>query len=482
MNTNTLADSLLQKITALEELIGKQSELIQAQALKIEEQAATIARLQTRIAELEKRTKKNSGNSSKPPSSDGLSKPPRTSSLRENGKNKSGGQLGHKGETLKQTLHPDIVTRHVVTLCPDCNSTLSSEPLTGVVKRQVFDIPPPTIEVTEHQAEVKYCRCCNKRVMAQFPEDVRAPVQYGVVIRAWAVYYQHQHFIPEDRLQQLFSDLYDIQLATATLTKCSQVAFDTLALFEESVLSMVKLAAVKNLDETGFRVAGKTQWLHVASTQTATYYHVSPKRKSLLDGLCGTVVHDHWKAYYNLPGVLHGLCNQHHLRELKSLIQHEKEPWATKMSRLLRVALRCRHFHKHNEIPTARLSRLTQLYDGIVKEGLAFHEAQIPLPRKGKQGRRPKRTGHNLLFRLLHYKQDVLRFLNDPLVPFTNNDAERDLRMAKCKQKISGGFRSVHGANQFARIRGFISTARKQGWNILQSIQSVFTGNIPVPV
>ena len=152
------------------------------------------------------------------------------------------------------------------------------------------------------------------------------------------------------------------------------------------------------------------------------------------------------------------------------------------MSRLLRVALRCRHFHKHNEIPPTRLSRLTRLYDSIVKEGLDFHEAQTPLPLKGKQGRRPKRTGHNLLFRLLHYKQDVLRFLNDPLVPFTNNDAERDLRMAKCKQKISGGFRSVHGANQFARIRGFISTARKQRWNILQSIQSVFNGNIPIPV
>jgi transposase len=482
MNTTTLIESLLQKITALELLTEKQSALIEAHVLKNEEQASTIDRLQARIAELEKRTKKNSGNSSKPPSSDGLSKPPRTSSLRENGKNKSGGQLGHKGETLKQTPHPDIITRHVLTQCPTCHIILSPEPLTGVVKRQVFDIPPPKIEITEHQAEVKYCTCCNKMVVAQFPEEVRAPVQYGVVIRAWAVYYQHQHFIPEDRLQQLFGDLYGIRLATATLTRCSQVAFDALASFEAVVLSMVKLAAVKNLDETGFRVAGKTQWLHVASTQTATYYHVSPKRKSLLDGLRGTVVHDHWKAYYNLPGVLHGLCNQHHLRELKSLIQHEKEPWANKMSRLLRVALRCRHFHGHNEIPPARLNRLTWLYDSIIKEGLAFHEAQKPLPYKGKQGRRPKRTGHNLLFRLLHYKQDVLRFLNDPLVPFTNNDAERDLRMAKCKQKISGGFRSTHGANQFARIRGFISTARKHGWNILQSIQSVFTGNIPVPI
>ncbi len=474
MNANTLAESLLQKITDLEQLVERQS-------LMLEEQSALIERLQAKIIELEKRTKKNSGNSSKPPSSDGLSKKPRTTTLREKGKNKSGGQPGHKGETLKQTATPDITIRHELPVCPDCKNSLLPETLINVMKRQVFDIPPPKIEVTEHQAEIKYCSCCNKIVTAKFPDNVRAPVQYGDVIRGWAVYYQYQQFIPEDRLQQLFNDLYNIQLATATLTGYNQIAFNALASFEEITLTMVKNAAVKNLDETGFRVAGKTQWLHVASTQAATYYHVSPKRKSLIEGLFGTVVHDHWKAYYKLTDVLHGLCNQHHLRELKALIEHEKEAWATKMTRLLRVSLRCRHFYGVKEIPLARLNRLMLLYDNIIKEGIAFHEARLPLFSNNKRGRRAKRTGHNLLLRLLNYKQDVLRFLNDPAVPFTNNDAERDLRMAKCKQKISGGFRSTQGANQFARIRGFISTARKQGWNIMQSIQAVFTGNIPVP-
>jgi transposase len=217
----------------------------------------------------------------------------------------------------------------------------------------------------------------------------------------------------------------------------------------------------------------------VASTKTLTYYHVSPKRKSLIDGLTGTVVHDHWKSYYNLSGVEHGLCNQHHLRELKALIEHEKEPWATKMSRLLRVALRCRHFYGQDKIPEARILWIMKLYEKIIKHGIAFHEKQSPLPIKGKRGRQPRRTGHNLLLRLLHYKQDVLRFLHDPKVPFTNNEAERDLRMMKCKQKISGGFRSTQGAEQFARIRGFISTLRKQGFSIISSIQSVFSGNIP---
>jgi transposase len=233
----------------------------------IEAQAVLIKQFKARIQELEQRLNKNSSNSSKPPSSDGLSKPPRTTTLRENGKNKSGGQAGHKGETLKQTETPDIVKKHIVTTCPDCQHLLIQSPLLGIVKRQVFDIPPPKIEVTEHQAEIKYCTCCNKAVTALFPSGVRAPVQYGAVIRSWSVYYQYQQFIPEDRLQPLFSDLFGIQLATATLAGYNRIAFDALAPFEESILALVKTAAVKNLDETGFRVGGKTQWLHVASTQ-----------------------------------------------------------------------------------------------------------------------------------------------------------------------------------------------------------------------
>lgn len=455
-------------------------QIISTLLAKIAELEKVIQEQAARIAELEKRVSKNSSNSSKPPSSDGLGKPPRTMSLRENGKRNSGGQKGHRGETLKQIEAPDIVKKHVLLSCPECCCSLISSPVIGIMKRQVIDIPPPKIEVTEHQAEIKYCECCNKAITAAFPAGVLAPVQYGEVIRSWSVYYTYQQFIPEDRLQQLFIDLYGIQLATATLTNYNRVAFDALASFEDSVLSEVKTAAVKNLDETGFRVAGKTQWLHVASTKTATYYHVSPKRKSLLDGLSGTVIHDHWKSYYNLNGVEHALCNQHHLRELKAITEHDKEAWAQAMTRLLRVALRCRHFHESHIIPIARIKRLTHIYDKIIRDGLVYHQALTPLPCKGKQGRQPRRTGHNLLLRFFHYKQDVLRFLHDPAVPFTNNDAERDLRMMKCKQKISGGFRSSQGAEQFARIRGFISTVRKRGLSIISSIQSIFSGTIPV--
>jgi transposase len=302
------------------------------------------------------------------------------------------------------------------------------------------------MEITEHQAESKYCPCCKKVVGSLFPETVNSPAQYGPVIRSWAVYYQNQHFVPEDRLQQLFIDMYGVSLATATLASYNTAGFEGLSGFEEAALSMAKKSTVKHLDETGFRVAGQTQWLHTLSTKTLTYYHVSPKRKSLLDGLTGIVVHDHWRPYYQLEGVEHALCNQHHLRELKALIEHDKEEWATRMSRFLRLALRYRHWYGKRQIPEHRLNQLDRIYERIVNDGLIFHQSLPPLPFQKKRGKKKQRTGHNLLLRLINYKQDVLRFLYNPDSPFTNNDAERDLRMVKCKQKVSGGFRTSRGA------------------------------------
>ena len=462
-----------------DKIIQKLMERIDALEKLVEQQAAVIAAQSAKIAELEKRLNKNSSNSGKPPSSDGLSKPPRTNSLRQKGRNKSGGQPGHKGETLKQVQTPDKTEHHKLSQCPHCSTPLASTDVLAIVKRQVFDIPIPKIEVTEHQAEVKLCLCCQRRVTATFPYGVNAPAQYGDVIQSWAVYFQQQQFLPEDRLQETFSDLFNVNLATATLTGYSETVYDNLAAFDEMVLSQIKVAPVKHLDETGFRISGQTQWLHVASTASLTYYHVSPKRKSLLEGLLGTVVHDHWKSYYVLPNVLHALCNQHHLRELKALIEYDKESWARKMQRFLRVALRYRHLYENQAIPDNVLNRLFDLYDKIIDEGITYHENLPAFSLKKGRGRVAKRTGHNLLLRLKNHRDDVLRFLTDPQVPFTNNQAERDLRMMKCKQKISGGFRTTKGAEIFARIRGFISTARKQGWHIFESIQQLVRGCAP---
>jgi transposase len=448
----------------------------------IAEQAAMIGKLLVKIAELEKRINKNSSNSSKPPSSDGFSKTnkKKNKSLREKGKNKSGGQLGHPGETLKQVEHPDRVVRHTANTCTECQCSLAAAPVKSILKRQVFDIPVPRVEVTEHQAEMKNCPKCQAQVRAKFPQGVNGPVQYGPVIQSYSIYLQIQQLLPEDRLQQLFSDLFNVNIASATLNRFSDNTYKHLEGFEDAVLENIRNASVKHLDETGFRITGKTRWLHVASNAEWTYYHHSPKRKSLLAGLKHRVVHDHWRSYYQLDEVQHVLCNAHHLRELKSLME-DKERWAYQMSRLLRLALRIKHYYQEKGIPHDKQKRLLSMYDEIVVRGFHYHEQLPPYTLKPKRGQTARRSGHNLLHRLKNYRSDVVRFIVDPKAPFTNNQAEQDLRMMKVKQKISGTFRSEKGASNFVRIRGFISTAKKQGWDILESISQAATGTFLLP-
>jgi transposase len=239
----------------------------------------------------------------------------------------------------------------------------------------------------------------------------------------------------------------------------------------------VAAAPVKHLDETGCRVGGKTQWLHIASTVWLTFYRVSAKRGSLLPKVTSIVVHDHWKPYYTMTGVLHALCNAHHLRELKALVEIEKEDWARKMQHLLRRACHAANLAHQQGVPlkAGLIALLDRCYDTILAEGLAFHQAQPALAKVRRRGRQPRRVGHNLLLRLSTRRLDVLRFLTDPSVPFTNNLAEQDGRMMKLRQKISGGFRSEDGAKDFAVIRSVLSTARKQGWNMLQTLTTAPT-------
>ena len=230
------------------------------------------------------------------------------------------------------------------------------------------------------------------------------------------------------------------------------------------------------MDETGFRIGGETQWLHIASTLLMTFYRTSSRRGSLLSGVSGIVVHDHWKPYYTLEGVLHALCNAHHLRELQALVEIEKEGWALKMQRLLRRACHATNLARGADVPLtpSLIALIDRRYDAILAEGFAYHEAQAPLipaaEKASRRGRPPRRVGHNLLLRLRDRKPDVLRFLTDPSVPFTNNLAEQDGRMMKLRQKISGGFRSLAGAMDFATIRTLISAARKQGWDLLAAL------------
>ena len=434
---------------------------------------AENAVLTGRLAELERRLGLNSSNSGKPPSSDGLNKPPRVSSLREPSGKRTGGQKGHPGKTLRRTDTPDVTIDHYPELCAGCGEPLTAAMATDHVARQVFDLPEPTpLIVTEHRAHDCRCVTCGTRTRAAFPDGVSAPVQYGKRIGAFVLYLLHYQLLPEQRLAALMADLFGVKLVTATIARISQDCAHRFRDFADAVRDHVASAPVKHMDETGFRISGKTQWLHIASTVWLTFYRVSAKRGSLLAKVTGIVVHDHWKPYYTMTGVLHALCNAHHLRELKALVEIEKEDWAHNMQRLLRRACHATNLARERAVPLkpGLIALFDRRYDAILAEGLVFHEAQPALAKARRRGRPPRRVGHNLLLRLSNRKRDVLRFLTDPAVPFTNNLAEQDGRMMKLRQKISGGFRSEDGAKDFAVIRSVLSTARKQGWNLLQTL------------
>jgi transposase len=397
-------------------------------------QAAEIAALKVRLADLERRLGLNSGNSGKPPSSDGLKKPARVSSLRERSGKKPGGQKGHPGKTLRRTETPDVVIDHYPEACATCGAQVSAAMATDHVARQVFDLPEPhPLIVTEHRAHGCRCGSCGAQTRAAFPADVAAPVQYGARIGAFVLYLLHYQLLPEKRLARLMADLFGVHLVTATIARMSQNCAQRFEGFANAVRDRVAAAPVKHMDETGFRIGGKTQWLHIASTIWLTFYRVSPKRGSLLAHVTGIVCHDHWKPYYTLTGVLHALCNSHHLRELKALVEIEKEDWARKMQRLLRRACHATNLARERDAPLkpGLIALIDRCYDAIVAQGLAFHEAQPALAKAGTRGRAPRRIGHNLLLRLSTRKQDVLRFLSDPQVPFSNNLAEQDGRMMK---------------------------------------------------
>jgi transposase len=442
--------------------------------LSSDEKDVLIVTLLERIEELEWRLGLNSSNSGKPPASDGFKKPSRITNQREKTGRQSGGQRGHEGTTRRQVATPDKVIEHFPSVCLGCGRALRREQATGHQKRQVFDIPQPKVEVTEHRAHSCWCPGCGEETQAAFPTEVTAATQYGTTVGALVVYLQAWQLLPEDRLAEVMRDVFGVEVATATIAAMGQRKAQELAGLAEQIEQHVKEAAVKHVDETGYRIAGVLQWLHVASTWLLTCYRTATKRGAMWAEMRGIMVHDFWRPYFTMVGVTHALCNAHHLRELKALREIEKEPWARAMHRFLQQACHATNLAQTQQrsLRPHFLAWLSARYDRILAQGLAFHESLPPL-RTGQptcRGRIRRRTGHNLLLRLREHKEATLRFLSDSTVPFTNNQAERDLRMMKVRQKISGGFRSTTGAQTFATLRTVLSTARKQGWNILATL------------
>lgn len=445
--------------------------------LSLEEQ---VRQLRRQVKELQARLALNSRNSSKPPSTDGLAKPA-PKSLRQKSGRRPGGQPGHPGRTLEPVLRPDQVHRHALGRCPcgHCGSrSLRGEPVLGHEKRQVFDLPSKPLEVTEHQAEIKRCPVSGWLVTAAFPEGVSAPVQYGPRFKAQMVYFNVEHFIPFTRLTRICEDLYGQPLSEATIVAANQSSYAHLAVFEQRVVELLPQAPVNGCDESGVRVAQRLHWLHVVSNPQLTFYGVHAQRGAeamdefgILPRCKNWLIHDHWKPYFTYRDCFHALCNEHHLRELKFVAEEDHEPWAQEMSQFLLDCLARRE--REGVLDERQFKRVQARYRAIIKKGRYLH----PRP----TGRGPQSKAANLLRRLEDFEMSVLAFTIFAEVPFTNNGAERDIRMEKTRQKISGCFRTLHGARVFARLRSYISTCRKQRRNILEALQQAILGKPFMP-
>lgn len=441
-----------------------------------------IAGLEARIAELEKRLNKNSSNSSKPPSSDGLKR--KTKSLRpKNSGRKPGGQPGHPGQTLHQSQSPDITMAVPLETCPECGIDLRDAPVSGEEIRQVFDLPPITMQVTEYRAQRKTCPNCNCSFTAGFPTDVCAPVQYGSGMQSVMSYLNIRQVIPCERTAEICQDLFGHRPSAGSVVQAVVRCAEKVAPAVLQIRDILIKSPVLHSDETGVRCIGKTHWLHVASTAKHTLYSYSPKRgvegftaAGVLPVFKGNLIHDFWGPYDTL-GCSHGRCNAHLLRELTSFAE-DKKVWAEELILALLAAKQSADQARErgdSSLDPAQRKRLKDRYEKWVHAGLKAHPEECRP--SGKRGRTKQSREHNLLRRLQEKREEVLRFVDDLRVPFDNNQAERDLRMIKVQQKVSGCFRSTRGAERFCAISSYISTIRKQGIDLMDSLKVALMGN-----
>lgn len=482
----------------LREFTPRQRLFVEVLLRHIEQQDRYIEHLERRITELEAQAAKNSQNSSKPPSSDGYTKTNRTSSLRQRSGKSPGGQEGHPPHLLKQVDGPDHAIRHPLHACSSCGSSLAESPVLRVDKRQVFDLPRVNVQVTEHQVEVKRCRHCGTMARSDFPKEAGRPVQYGPGLKALCVYLTQYQFLPYGRCAEFLRDVFGHGISEGALVTFNREAHLQLEAPEQAVLEGLKGAPVACFDETGMRCEKALYWNHVCATEKLTHYILHPRRgeeamraQGILPSFGGIAVHDHWKSYYRFKEVAgHALCNAHHLRELRHIHEDHGEKWAKDMHGLL-LAMQCAvdgaKAAGATEVSMRRLKFFERRYGEILERGFAYHarqrgkQGQSPEPKTPARGRKKQLPGKNLLDRLNEHAHEVLAFLYDFSVPFTNNQAERDIRMVKLKQKISGCFRSQAGGRYFARIRGYLSTARKQNQALLQALYNAFIGSPFIP-
>jgi transposase len=446
-----------------------------------------VAALLDRVRDLEARLAKDSHNSGKPPSSDGLKRQlPRTRSLRRTSGKRTGGQLGHRGETLHLVAEPDVVAEHRPSVCATCQRLLDdTAEVVGVERRQVQDLPPVRLQVTEHRALRVRCAACQHVSDGAFPPEAPSRAQYGPRLRALAVYLVEQQLLPYERACEVLADMCGAPLSEGTLAVWLQQGAEALEPVEAAIKTAMGQAAVLHHDETGVRRPGRLAWAHVTCTEQLTHYAIHPKRGreateaiGILPKYRGVSVHDGWKPYQSYTQCRHALCNVHHLRELTYLEEQYQQAWATDMKALLRemkAATDAARAQGHARLAPPQRAAFVVRYEALLAQGLAANPP--PRRRPGQRGRLKQAPARNLLERLWLGQDQVLAFLDDLTIPFDNNQAERDLRLLKTQQKVSGCFRSEAGAEAFARIRGYLSSLRKQGVALLDALLTLFTGS-----
>src|SRR5258707_7681664 len=439
--------------------------------------------LSEQVHALQDRLKKDSHNSHLPPSSDRFGRQPK--GLRKKSGKKVGGQSGHAGNTLMLSPTPDTVIVHPVEHCAHCQQDMRAVGCVQVERRQVIDLPPQRVVVIEHQSEQKCCPACQQISVAAFPEDVRAPVQYGAACGAVAVYLGHQQWLPYERACEVMQDVLGLTMSVGTLQALVQRCAKSLEAVEQQIKTALSCAEVLHQDETGLYVAGQRHWMHVSSTPQLTHYAVHPKRGKraleaigILKDFQGVSVHDGWRSYWQYP-CQHALCNVHHLRDLTFLHEEQQQDWAGQMKTVLldiKAAVDKARVEGHPSLPSLEVADWKAQYLAVLHQGYQANPPDPP-PEVRKKGRRKQSAPRNLLDRLSKNQDAVLAFLDNFAVPFDNSQAERDIRMVKVQQKVSGCFRSLLGAHAFCRIRGYLSTLRKQGLPVLTALEQALVGH-----
>jgi transposase len=431
-----------------------------------------IAALELEINELGAKLGTNSSNSSKPPSMDGLGKPAPKSRREKSGK-KPGGQPGHQGHGLKIDREPDETIEHTPETCSECGAKLPEENAKCVETRYVWEIDV-IVKLIEHKQMSINCPFCGAENRGDFPAEVCGTQNYGAGIRAFSATMVNYAMVGIDKTHKILNDVLQVPISTGTLANINAEYGEKMQPLLVEIKEKVQSSPIVHFDETGFRVNGKTHWLHNSSTSEATYIIASEKRgtegieaNGVLPDFSGVAIHDCWKPYFNYD-TQHALCNAHLLRELQYVCDRTEQQWAGEMQKLL-LELKenkeqCIEDGK-TEMPADDKCKFSAEYARIVTLG----ESENPLV----EGERKRGKIRSLLDRFINYEPEITLFANDFTVPFDNNQAERDIRNAKVKQKVSGGLRSTEGADDFAAFSSVIGTAQKQNRSIFTTLKDI---------